>query len=171
MRILCMSSIAKLCARHCKSTFRIVTGSRADVLRIVTTYLGDGLGHVKRDQVSCVIVVASKDVEFGTCTIRTLKRTGYVKSGRGNGVILLREAIKFCLIDRAALVLAYVAKDLTWHASVGGLNSKSSRPPASFPGSSCGTVGTAQWLTQSECHSPDARMTLVNWNGWVDRVA
>lgn len=95
-----MSGTAKHYARQCESMFRAETGLGCDIVQIVAAGLGEGLGKCMQFNIPYVLVVASKDVEDGTCTIRTLERTGYEKSGRGNGIISLREAIDVCLIDR-----------------------------------------------------------------------
>eukprot|EP00177_Eucheuma_denticulatum_P003564 GFKZ01006451.1.p1 GENE.GFKZ01006451.1~~GFKZ01006451.1.p1 ORF type:complete len:1099 (-),score=115.56 GFKZ01006451.1:882-4178(-) len=103
LRVLCMSPTAKAYARHCEATFRSMTGLSSEVINILATGLGEALGRAMRDTIPYVMVVASKDVEDGTCTIRTLERTGYEKSGRGNGVIPLREAVEVCLIERGVI--------------------------------------------------------------------
>ena len=104
MRILCMSTTARNYARTCEAMFRSETsGLGCDVVQIVANELGNALGKCMNQVIPYVLVVASKDVEDGTCTIRTLERTGYEKSGRGNGVIPLREAINVCLIDRGII--------------------------------------------------------------------
>lgn len=103
LRILCMSPTAQEYARQCEATFRSMTRLPADILHIVAPTLGEALGRAMRDVIPYVMVVASKDVEAGTCTIRTLEKTGYEKSGRGNGVISVREAVEVCLIERGLL--------------------------------------------------------------------
>ena len=103
MRILCMSPTAQNYARHCEQAFRNATNLRIEIMFIVAARLGEYLGRAMRDMIPYAVVVASKDVEDGTCTIRTLERTGYEKAGRGNGVIPLAEAIDVCLIDRGLL--------------------------------------------------------------------
>lgn len=109
LRVLCMSPTAKAYARHCEATFRSMTGLSSEVVNILATGLGEALGRAMRDTIPYVMVVASKDVEDGTCTIRTLERTGYEKSGRGNGVIPLREAVEVCLIERGVIAPQNVA--------------------------------------------------------------
>lgn len=167
MRILCMSPTAKVYARHCETMFKQMTGSKADVLFIVAANLGDALGRAMRDQIPYVMVVASKDVEDGTCTIRTLEKTGYEKSGRGNGVIPLREAIEVCLIERGTIMPPQMNQGLqppqqqhqqqqqqqqfVGGLGVGGvgLNPGVGRPVGPGPGfARGGMIGTAQWLVQ-----------------------
>ncbi|CAN8070762.1 unnamed protein product [Agarophyton chilense] len=113
LRILCMSPTAKGYARHCENTFRNMTRLNADILHIVATNLGEALGKAMRDAIPYVMVVASRDVEAGTCTIRTLEKTGYEKSGRGNGVIPLKEAVEVCLIERGVIMPNSVANQYT----------------------------------------------------------
>ncbi|PXF47648.1 Heterogeneous nuclear ribonucleoprotein C [Gracilariopsis chorda] len=113
LRILCMSPTAKGYARHCENVFRNMTGLNADILYIVATNLGEALGKAMRDTIPYVMVVASRDVEAGTCTIRTLEKTGYEKSGRGNGVIPLKEAVEVCLIERGVIMPSVVANQYT----------------------------------------------------------
>lgn len=113
LRILCMSPTAKGYARHCENVFRNMTGLNADILYIVATNLGEALGKAMRDTIPYVMVVASRDVEAGTCTIRTLEKTGYEKSGRGNGVIPLKEAVEVCLIERGVIMPNVVANQYT----------------------------------------------------------
>lgn len=104
MRILCMSTTARSYARTCEAMFKGETsGLGCDVVHIVANELGSALGKCMTQSIPYVLVVASKDVEDGTCTIRTLERTGYEKAGRGNGIIPLREAINVCLIDRGII--------------------------------------------------------------------
>lgn len=164
MRILCMSPTAKVYARHCETMFKQMTGSKADVLFIVAANLGDALGRAMRDQIPYVMVVASKDVEDGTCTIRTLEKTGYEKSGRGNGVIPLREAIEVCLIERGTIMPPQMNQGLhppqqqqqqqqqfVGGLGVGGvgLNPGVGRPVGPGAGyARGGMIGTAQWLVQ-----------------------
>lgn len=100
LRILCMSPTARNYARQCEQMFRNATGLNVEILFIVAASLGEALGRAMREMIPYVMVVASKDVEDGTCTIRTLEKTGYEKAGRGNGIISLREAIEVCMIDR-----------------------------------------------------------------------
>lgn len=68
----------------------------------------------------------------------------------------------FALFSVAPLVPTHVAHGQTGHAGVGGLDSSSTLLPASFPGYSRGAVVAAQWLTQSEPHSPDGELKLVD---------
>lgn len=100
LRVLCMSALARNYASQCQALFRSELKLDSDIVQIVATGLGDALAMCMRDVIPYVLVVASKNVEEGTCTIRTLERTGYEKAGRGNGIISLREAIDVCLIDR-----------------------------------------------------------------------
>lgn len=151
LRILCMSPTAKAYARHCENTFRNMTGLRADVLHIIAAGLGEALGRAMRDSIPYVMVVASKDVEDGTCTIRTLEKTGYEKSGRGNGVIPLKEAVEVCLIERGILMPMNPASQNMAGAAAGGDGLGPGGHRGGVPGGQMypgrGPIsGTAQWL-------------------------
>lgn len=150
LRILCMSPTAKAYARHCENTFSNMTGLRADVLHIIAAGLGEALGRAMRDSIPYVMVVASKDVEDGTCTIRTLEKTGYEKSGRGNGVIPLREAVEVCLIERGILMPNSASQNMAGNAmgsSGHGLGGHRGGGPGGQMYMGRGAApGTAQWL-------------------------
>lgn len=145
LRILCMSPTAKGYAKHCENTFRTMTGLKADILHILAAGLGEALGRAMRDTIPYVMVVASKDVEDGTCTIRTLEKTGYEKSGRGNGVIPLREAVEVCLIERGVIAPANMAQNM---GPPGSLN-RAQGAPGGGPPNSRPQQGGSQWLNQS----------------------
>eukprot|EP00178_Gracilaria_changii_P011997 TRINITY_DN338_c0_g1_i1.p1 TRINITY_DN338_c0_g1~~TRINITY_DN338_c0_g1_i1.p1 ORF type:complete len:1149 (+),score=125.36 TRINITY_DN338_c0_g1_i1:1828-5274(+) len=164
LRILCMSPTAKGYARHCENTFRNMTGLNADILHIVATNLGEALGKAMRDAIPYVMVVASRDVEAGTCTIRTLEKTGYEKSGRGNGVIPLKEAVEVCLIERGVIVPTSVANHFNntgpiqgsmgvsmgnpMHSSVGVNNAMANnRPPWGMQTGIGSQDGKANWIS------------------------
>ncbi|KAI0557731.1 hypothetical protein FGB62_269g08 [Gracilaria domingensis] len=164
LRILCMSPTAKGYARHCESTFRNMTGLNSDILHIVATNLGEALGKAMRDAIPYVMVVASKDVEAGTCTIRTLEKTGYEKSGRGNGVIPLKEAVEVCLIERGIIMPNSVANH---YANSGPVQGNMGMNMGSTMHPSMG-VNTAMpnnrppWGMQAGVGSQDGKSSWVN---------
>lgn len=160
LRILCMSPTAKSYARHCENTFRSMTGLAADVLNIVAAGLGEALGRAMRDVIPYVMVVASKDVEDGTCTIRTLEKTGYEKSGRGNGVIPLREAVEVCLIERGVIAPQSIAQQMNG-APHGGMG----RPGGRHGQHGMGGHGR-QWNSHNGPHPGNATVEAAK-PGWM----
>lgn len=150
LRILCMSPTAKVYALHCEDTFRNMTGLRADVLNIIAAGLGEALGRAMRDSIPYVMVVASKDVEDGTCTIRTLEKTGYEKSGRGNGVIPLKEAVEVCLIERGILMPNSSGQNMAGGSTGNGGHGlgghRGGAPGGQMFAGRGAASGTAQWL-------------------------
>lgn len=162
LRILCMSPTARSYARQCENTFRSMTGLPADVLHIVAAGLGEALGRAMRDVIPYVMVVASKDVDDGTCTIRTLEKTGYEKSGRGNGVIPLREAVEVCLIERGVIAPQSIAQQMNG-APRGGMGRTGHGSRQGPPG--MGSHGR-QWNSQSGAHPGNVPVETAK-PGWM----
>lgn len=98
-RVVSLSPQAREYACQCEKMFRDLTGLCADTMHIIASSLGECLGRALKEKVPYILVVATKDVETQTCSIRALRNNRYEKAGDGKGIISFRAAMDICLSD------------------------------------------------------------------------
>lgn len=100
MRVISLSQQARAYAGRCEKIFRNLTRLPAEAINIIAASLGESLRQSLRERIPYVLVVATKDVESHTCSLRILEGTGYEKAGQGSGIIPIHDAMNICLQDR-----------------------------------------------------------------------